>query len=177
MEYLQEKWAFFFSLVDVTKDGKVTKKDVRKSKKQFIDLYALTGAQSKKITDAFDQWWKFCIFQNGKVEQIPREDAFVQGMAMQYNEDKQKFRDGMNQCFNMIFYIFDMNNDTSISLNEYTKAFNAFGHNDKEMIQAVFEVDAPPVGGPAPLQDVVSSWVRFMIEENAGSKLDEILLQ
>jgi hypothetical protein len=78
----------------------------------------------------------------------------------------------------MIFSVFNMNNDESISLNEYIKAFNAFGHNDNKMIKAVFETDAPPSGGPAPLEDVLSTWVRFMTEEKSGSsKLDEIVLQ
>jgi Ca2+-binding EF-hand superfamily protein len=150
VEYLQQKWAFFFSLVDVDKDGQVTNKDIQKSQNQFIDFYALTGAQSKEVRGAFDQWWNLCIFQNGKFKPIPGKAAFVHGMAMQYSKNKQYFSGAMNHCFNMIFSVFNMNNDASISLNEYIKAFNAFGHNDNKMIKAVFETDAPPSGGPAP---------------------------
>ncbi|XP_048751186.2 sarcoplasmic calcium-binding protein-like [Ostrea edulis] len=172
MDYLVTKWRIYFGLVDVNRDGKVTCVDAEISRDRFInqDVKAKRAfphwyVNAKRGQFAFNQWWDRCVFQNDPDRELT-ESEFVQNFVDGYNKSKKAFKEGNQRCFNMIFKIIDINKDSSINLKEYIKVFNAFGHDNNEMIKAVFEAHDPPTSGLVPLDDIVSAWVRFVTEKN-----------
>ncbi|VDI37126.1 Hypothetical predicted protein [Mytilus galloprovincialis] len=85
IEFLREKWSYWFDSLDVNHDGKITKADVDFTLKQFPVVEGLNKKVGKLADDQIEKWWNTYILR-GKHEISKGE--FLDDFQKEYAEKK-----------------------------------------------------------------------------------------
>ncbi|XP_062619281.1 sarcoplasmic calcium-binding protein-like [Saccostrea cucullata] len=171
MDYLTMKWKYWYTYLDVNKDGKISMEDVEECRKKFTDLHKLAGEKAKNVNVDIEQWWNTYIFRAGAGKEISVDD-FVSILSADYKKDKAGFKDSMQKCFEKVFDVIDMDKDRTIDLDEFVFAFRAFGHENEAVLKSVFDSYGQK---KVPMKKLVDSWVQFVCDEDKSKK--DVLLE
>lgn len=158
MNYMNHKWKLWYKSLDVNHDGVISFADVEESRSKFAKLHHLLGDKAQGVKVDMEGWWIEYILPSK--EGTVTLEQFLEKCGSQYNADKAAYTAKMTKCFNTIFDVIDTNKDRSIELNEFIIAFQAFGHENENLIRKTFEL-MNPKDGLIPLKDVVNAWIQF----------------
>lgn len=122
-------------------------------------MHHLDTEKGKIVKENFTKWWEEFVFRGRKGDIL--EQDFVDGLKVDFNADKDKFKKEMDRCFNLVFSAVDVNEDKSISKEEFLIAFKSYGHEKVAMDDSVFAAYNPK-DGLVPLRVVVDSWIDFV---------------
>ncbi|VDI71995.1 Hypothetical predicted protein [Mytilus galloprovincialis] len=167
MEFLNHKWKLWYKSLDVNHDGKISFADVEESRSKFAELHKLLGDKASGVKIDMEGWWIKYILQS-KDREISLEQ-FLERCGSEYQADKAKYTAKMTECFNVLFDVIDTNKDRSIELSEYIIAFQAFGHENENLVRKSFEL-LNPKDGLIPLKDIVNSWIQFTTSDDPHKK-------
>lgn len=165
-EFLNSKWKVWYKSLDVNHDGKISIEDVEESRTKFTDLHKLGGDKSKGVHVDMQKWWDTYIFITPGAE-VSEED-FLANLGGQHKKDKAAFVKTMTACFDMIFDVIDTNKDRSIDVNEFVYAFQAFGHENEDVLRKAFAMFKPSSNDDVPLRTVVNAWISFVTCEDSS---------
>jgi Ca2+-binding EF-hand superfamily protein len=166
MEYLMTKWKYWYSYLDVNKDGTISFDDVEECRKKFTGLHKLEGDKAKSVEVDIEKWWKTYIFRSSAKEELSEND-FVSILKADYQKNKDEFKASILKCFNEVFDVIDVDKDRTIDLGEFRYAFQAFGHENDAVLETVFK-SYKSTNGKVPIRQVVDTWVQFVTEEDSS---------
>jgi hypothetical protein len=165
MDYLTQKWKLWYKSLDVNHDGTISMADVEESRSKFTNLHHLLGDKADSVKSDMEKWWNKYILKNESKE--VSETDFISDLSGQFTKDKAAFVKEVSDCFNTIFDVIDTNKDRSIEADEFVIAFQAFGHENEQVVRKAFELMGPK-DGLIPLRDIVNAWINFVTSDDAN---------
>ncbi|XP_071153756.1 sarcoplasmic calcium-binding protein-like [Mytilus edulis] len=162
IEFLREKWSYWFDSLDVNHDGKITKADVDFTLKQFPVVEGLSEKEGKLADDQIEKWWNTYILR-GKHE-ISKEE-FLDDFEKEYAENKTNFLETIKSLFEHISNVIDTDKTKMISLDNYVNSFKTLGHDNEKVLQKAFELYKPS-HGTIPIQEYIDDWVVFIANDD-----------
>lgn len=168
MDYLTKKWKYWYSYLDVNKDGMISFDDVEECRKKFAELHGLKDDKAKSVKVDIEKWWNKYIFRSGAGKELSEKD-FLDILTADYKKDKAKFKTSIEECFTEVFKVIDIDKDRTIDLDEFLYAFRAFGHDDDSILTTVFK-SYKASNDKVPMKQLVDSWVQFVCDEDSTKK-------
>lgn len=168
MDYLTKKWKYWYSYLDVNKDGMISFDDVEDCRKKFAELHGLKEDKAKTVKVDIENWWNKYIFRSGAGKELSEKD-FLEILTVDYKKDKAKFKKSIEECFTEVFKVIDIDKDRTIDLDEFLYAFRAFGHDDNAILTTVFK-SYKATNDKVPMKQLVDSWVQFVCDEDSKKK-------
>lgn len=169
MDYLTKKWKYWYSYLDVNHDGMISFEDVEECRKKFAELHKLKADKAKSVNVDIEKWWNKYIFRAGAGKELSVDD-FLNILTSDYKKDKAAFKKSIQECFEEVFNVIDIDKDRTIDLEEFLYAFRAFGHENEDILKTVFK-SYKASNDKVPIRQLVDSWVQFVCDED-GSKKD-----
>ncbi|CAC5406845.1 unnamed protein product [Mytilus coruscus] len=162
IEFLREKWSYWFDTLDVNHDGIITQADVDYTLKQFPIVQGLSKKEGKIADDQIEKWWNTYILK-GKND-ISKEE-FLDDFEKEYAENKTNFNATINSLCEDMTDIIDADKTKMISLDNYVKAFKAVGLDNETVLQKAFGLYKPS-HGIIPIQEYIDDWVVFITNDD-----------
>lgn len=170
MDFLKQKWSYWFSTLDVNHDGMITRADVDQTLRDFPKVEGLTAEEGRLAAKTIEHWWNTYILKGRN--KVTEED-FINDLEEQYTEDKEKFKKTIRTLADEIIDVVDTDKTKQISLDNFVKVFKVWGHDNEALLRKSFELYKPQ-HGMVSIEEYTNDWVLFVTNEDP-SKPDVVL--
>lgn len=133
--------------------------DINVCRELFAKLSHLEEGRKKEVMKIADDIWEEIVFK-GRPGPI-HEHEFIEVHLEDFKNDKEKFKEKMEECYTKLFDTFDVSREGSITFEEFIHGFKAIHHESITLEKIYFE-SYKPVDGKVPCKVLVDSWVHFL---------------
>ena len=164
---LEEKWRIVFSLLDVDKDGAITKKDADFCKGQFVDM--CPDAERKlQVAHDLDRYWTAMVFFGEPVDwaQVVTMDQFVERFTEAFARDKAgtvaRVADGVQH----LLAAADIDGSGVFTFQKFFQFHQAFNLAHDIVVRTTFNLIGPDADDTCPLARVQEFYIELFVGEN-----------
>lgn len=143
IEFMKEKWSFFFRSYDINHDKLITREDFGVFRNNFVRYYRVCDSgEADLISGQLERFFNCITFNTLNTNQSLSKDRFIDLYEQRFSMSKEEAKQDIVGCAYIVNAI-DRNGDCFISFEEFFRICKSWGKNKKEFAQTLFNLIGP----------------------------------